>query len=58
MAKNGLKNRIGTLFKLIREVAYLGDLRSWMEARLTAHSEGFYYFSNGFFCGDALSVFF
>jgi hypothetical protein len=45
-------------FELTRDIAHLRGLRSWMEARLTAYSEGFYYFSNGFFCGDALSVFF
>jgi hypothetical protein len=39
VAKNGLKDRIGTLFKLIWEVAYLGYLRSWIDAGLTVYSE-------------------
>jgi len=44
--------------ELTRETASLHDLRSWINAGQAPIPTWFYYFSNAFFCGDALSVFF
>jgi hypothetical protein len=44
--------------ELTRETASLQDLRSWINAGQAPIPTWFYYFSNAFFCGDALSVFF